>query len=94
MLRQQQHVTVCINLSADTVAALRRQIHGCEACSEQASLPFAELLMRLTGRRESSGDVVISEDIHCPACISPLDTDTLVEIQYGKGQAAAMRLSA
>ena len=93
MLKQQPQLSVSITLSADTIAAVRRQIHGCEICSRQASLPFAELLVRLTGRRDLSGDTVISEDIHCPYCISPLDADTLVDIPLGIGRAAVMSVS-
>src|SRR5713226_1135592 len=94
MLKQQPQLSVSITLSADTIAAVRRQIHGCEICSRQASLPFAELLARLTGRRDLSRDTVISEDIHCPYCISPLDAaDTLVDIPLGIGRAAVMSVS-
>jgi len=94
MLKQQQHVSVCITLSADTIAAIHRQVHACEICSDQASLPLAELVVRLTGYHQPSRDYVIADEIYCPSCISPLDTDTLVEVQHGIGRAAAMRLSA
>jgi hypothetical protein len=91
MLKQQQQLGVCINLSADTIAALRRQIHGCEICSENATLPFAQLLIRLTGHIESSEEsMMISDDIQCPSCINPLDIDTLVELQKGIGRAASV----
>ena len=92
MLKQQQLPSVSLTLSADTIAALRRQVHGCEMCSPQASMPFAELLARLTGRGDSATDYVMSSDIQCPSCVSPLDADTLVEIQQGIGRAAALRL--
>ena len=75
MLKQQPQLSVSITLSADTIAAVRHQIHGCEMCSRQANLPFADLLVRLTGRRDLSRDTVISEHIHCPYCISPLDAE-------------------
>jgi len=88
VLTQQPQVTVSIVLSTDTIAAVRRQVHACETCSPRASFPFGELLFRLTGRREDPTDYVLSEDIHCPACISPLDPETLVELQSGIGRAA------
>jgi hypothetical protein len=91
MLKQQQFLSLSPALSADTVAALRRQIHGCEACCEQAILPFTELVMRLIGRLENRSDQLISEQVSCPSCESPLDTDTLVKIQFGIGQAAGVQ---
>jgi hypothetical protein len=94
MLKQQQHLGLCLTLSADTIAAIHRQVHGCEICSEQASLPFAELVVRLTGRRELSDEYVIADDVHCPSCINPLEFDTLVEIQHGLGRAAGATFSA
>jgi hypothetical protein len=93
MLKQQPQLSVSITLSTDTVAAVRRQIHGCESCSPQANLPIAELIVRLTGCRDFSRDTVISEDIDCPYCISPLDADTLVDIPLGIGRAAVMSVS-
>jgi len=93
MLKQQPQLGVSITLSADTIAAVRRQIHGCEICSLQANLPFAELIVRLTGRRDFSRDTVISADLDCPYCISPLDADTLVDIPVGIGRAAVMSVS-
>ena len=88
MLTQQQRVTVLTTLSPDTIAALRRQIHGCEMCSTEASFPFGELLMRLTGCRNGAAGYVVSGDLHCPSCITPLEPETLVELQAGIGQAA------
>jgi hypothetical protein len=93
MLRQQQQLTVSISLSADTIAALSRQIQGCEACSEHATLRLAELLTRLTGYRESPADYVIADDIHCPLCVAALAPHSLVKIRAGIGRAAAMGLS-
>jgi len=34
----------CVWLSAVTIA-VRRQMHGCDICSSQANLPFAELIV-------------------------------------------------
>src|SRR5712692_12074994 len=92
MLKQQPELSVSITLSADTIAAVRRQIHGCEACSPRANLPFAELIVRLTGRRDLSTDCVLSEDIDCPSCMSSLDADTLINIPFGIGRAAVMSI--
>jgi hypothetical protein len=88
MLTQQPQVTVSMVLSADTIAAIRRQIYGCETCSADASFPLGGLLLRLTGYREVPTDYVLPGEIHCPSCISPLDTETLVELQIGIGRAA------
>jgi hypothetical protein len=88
MLTQQPQVTTLMTLSTDTIAAVRRQIHGCESCSPAASFPFGELLFRLTGRHGFLTSYVLSDDIQCPSCIGPLDTETLVEIQIGLGRAA------
>src|SRR5437879_11191189 len=92
MLKQQPQLSVSITLSADTIVALRRQIHGCEICSPQAHLPFAELIVRLTGRRDLSTDCVLSEDIDCPNCLNSVDADTLVNIPFGIGRAAVMSI--
>jgi hypothetical protein len=94
MLRQEQRLIAAISLSAGTIAAIRGQIQGCETCSTQAALRLAELVVRLTGRHDSTHDCVVFEDIHCPSCISLLDLDTLVEVRTGAARAAVAALSA
>jgi hypothetical protein len=89
MLKQQQQLAICITLSPSTIAAVRHQIHGCEECSAEANLPLAHLFVRLTGCGESM-DYAISEEINCPRCVNPLDTNTLVETRRGAANAAVM----
>jgi hypothetical protein len=93
MLKQQPQLSVSITLSVDTITAVRRQIKGCEICSPQANLPFAELIVRLTGRHDLSENCVMSEDIDCPCCMNSLEADTLVDIPLGIGRAAVMSVS-
>ena len=88
MVKQQQILVLTPTLSADTVAALRSHIYGCEACSEETLVPVKELLMRLIGKIQACRDEFISEDVSCPSCESPLDPDTRVKTQIGIGRAA------
>jgi hypothetical protein len=92
MLKQIEELSISITLSVDTIESARRQIHGCELCSNHVTVSVGELLRRLTGFPMTTNDYFISEDIHCPRCRSCLDPKSLVETQHGAGRAAMKKL--
>src|SRR5436309_15914448 len=49
MLHQHQTPSLLILVSPDTLEGARRSIYGCEVCSNNAVVPFAQVLDRLTG---------------------------------------------
>jgi hypothetical protein len=55
-------------------------ILGCESCHpDEAEIPFDWILDRVTGRRGSTTDYILTEPAHCPNCKSELSEKTLVE---------------
>jgi hypothetical protein len=80
LLKQQQSVILSITVSPHTVAVARRSIHACDACSNDANMPFAQLLDRLTGHFGSEREYVLTDDLVCPWCDTPIADDTLVEV--------------
>jgi hypothetical protein len=89
MLKQQQTQGLLITVSPETLEGVRRAIHACETCSKNAQITFSQLLDRLTGYFHPEREYVLTEDVLCPWCMSPIDNETLLELQYGKGRAAA-----
>jgi hypothetical protein len=81
MLSQQQSLGLLITVSAGTLAEIRRAIHGCETCSANAQVSFEHLLDRLTGRFNLEREYVLTEDLSCPSCLSPIENGTLIEVQ-------------
>src|SRR5205823_10257848 len=53
MLRQQQSTSLLITITAETLSAVRRSIHACENCSNNAQVSFEHLFDRLIGRFSS-----------------------------------------
>lgn len=89
MLKQQPSPALLITVSSDTLAGARRSIHACETCSKNAQVSFAQLLDRFTGFFQSEREYLLTEDLLCPWCMSPIDNDTLLELQSGMGMRAA-----
>ena len=89
MLKQQPSTALLITVSPETLEGVRTAIHACEICSKNARVTFAQLLDRFTGYFQSDREYVLTEDLLCPWCMSPIDNDTLLELQYGRGRAAA-----
>jgi hypothetical protein len=89
MLKQQPSPALLITVSPETLTVVRSSIHACETCSKNAQVPFAQLLDRFTGFFHSDREYVLTEDLLCPWCMSPIDNDTLLELQCGRGMAAA-----
>ena len=88
MLKQQPSPALLITVSPETLAGVRRSIHACETCSLNAQVPFAQLLDQFTGFFQSDREYVLTEDLLCPWCMSPIDNDTLLELQCARGMAA------
>jgi hypothetical protein len=59
---EQQNVVL---IDAATVQKAQRMIAGCEACSEDAELPFENILDRLTGSDPSVTDYVLEAPAKC-----------------------------
>jgi len=81
MLDQHQTPSLSILVSPDTLEGARRSIHGCEVCSNNAVVPFAQVLDRLTGHFDPEREYVLDEDLECPSCSTLIDSYTLVELQ-------------
>ena len=54
-------------------------IAGCEACSEDAELPFENILDRLTGSDPSVTDYALEVPARCLECGAAITEKTLVE---------------
>ena len=89
MLKQQPSTGLLITVSPETLEGVRGAIHACETCSTNAQVTFAQLLDRFTGYFHSEREYVLTEDLLCPWCMSPIDTNTLLELQSGSGKAVA-----
>jgi len=55
-------------------------IIGCEACSEDAELPFENVLDRLTGSDPSVTDYVLEMSARCLQCGASINEKTLVDL--------------
>jgi len=62
-----------------TLQRAQRMIAGCEACSEEAELPFENILDRLTGSDPSVTDYVLEVHARCLQCGASITEKTLVE---------------
>ena len=54
-------------------------ITGCEACSEDAEIPFDNILDRVTGSDPSVTDYVLEVSARCLLCGAEINEKTLVE---------------
>jgi len=88
MLKQQPSAALLITVSSDTLSGVRRSIHACEVCSRNAHVPLSQLLDSFIGYFNSEREYVLSEDVHCPWCMSQIDNDTLLELHAGMKKAA------
>ena len=59
-----------IAVSKATLLRAQQQIPGCEACSQDAEIPFDWLLDDVTGFSGSEVDYVLSEAARCLRCLS------------------------
>jgi hypothetical protein len=81
MLSQQQSLGLFITVSAGTLAEVRNAIQACETCSGNARVSVEHLLDRLTGRFNLEREYVLTEDLSCPSCLSPIENGTLIEVR-------------
>ncbi len=66
-------------VSAVQLRAALRQVLACEACSEEADIPFDWVLDRVTGVDASVTDHLLEVPAACPWCGAPLTEKSLVE---------------
>jgi hypothetical protein len=57
-----------ILIDAGTLQTAQRMIVGCEACCEDAEIPFENILDRLTGSDPSVTDYVLEAPARCLQC--------------------------
>jgi len=70
------------NTASSTCASLplTNIIAGCEACSEDAEIPFDNILDRLTGSDPSVTDYVLEGPVRCLQCGAEINEKTLVDL--------------
>jgi len=73
---EQQNVVL---IDAATLQKAQHMIAGCEACSEDAGIPFDNILDRLTGSDPSVPAYALELPARCLQCGPRLMTKTLVE---------------
>ena len=62
-----------------TILEAQSRILGCEACSQDAEIPFDWLLDEVTENSGSEVDYVLSEPAKCPKCMGVVTEKTLIE---------------
>lgn len=73
------HASTLVAVSRYTLLRARQEIIGCEACSEQAVVPFSWVLDRVTDGVGAGTDYIMSEAIRCPRCTRSVFEQTLIE---------------
>jgi hypothetical protein len=63
-----------------TVQKAQRMISSCEACSNDAEIPFESILDRLTGSDPSVTDYILETPATCLQCGAEINEKTLVEV--------------
>jgi hypothetical protein len=71
-------------IDAATLQKAQRMIGGCEACSEDAEIPFDNILDRLTGSEPSVTDYALEAPARCFQRGAVITEKTLVEIGRGR----------
>lgn len=70
-------------LGANTIRRAQEAIASCEACNNDAELPFDWILDEVTGRDGSTTDYFLTEPARCPRCGCRIIEKTLVEADSG-----------
>ena len=73
---EQQNVVL---IDAETLQKAQRMIVACEACTEDAELPFDNILDRVTGSDPTVKDYVIEAPIRCLQCGAAIHEKTLID---------------
>jgi len=68
-----------IAVSRETLLRAESHIHGCEACSRSAGLPFSWILDRVTDRNPAITDYVLPRPARCGRCGESVFEKTLVD---------------
>jgi hypothetical protein len=71
---EQQNVVL---IDAATLQKAQRMIAGCEACSDDALVPFDNIIDRLTGSDPSVTDYVLEVSARCLQCGAEINEKTL-----------------
>ncbi len=66
-------------IDAATLQKAQRMISSCEACSEDAEIPFDNILDRVTGCDPSVTDYVLEKPARCLQCGTEITEKTLIE---------------
>src|SRR6476469_6830268 len=78
---EQQNVLL---IDTSTLQKAQRMIAGCEACSEDAEIPFDNILDRLAGSDPSVTDYVLEVPARCLQCGAEIDEKTrLCRLLFG-----------
>jgi hypothetical protein len=67
-------------IDATTLRKAQHLIAGCEACSEDAELPFESVLDRLTGSDPSVTDYFLEAPARCLQCGAAVHERTLIDL--------------
>jgi len=67
-------------VDATTLRKAQHLIAGCEACSEDAELPFESVLDRLTGSDPSVTDYFLEAPARCLQCGAAVHERTLIDL--------------
>ena len=70
-------------LGTVTIRRAQESIASCEACNNDAELPFDWILNEVTGRDGSTTDYFLTEAARCPRCGCRIIEKTLVEADSG-----------
>ena len=76
--------TTILNVSAATTRKALMLILSCEACSEDAEIPFDYVLEWVTGLDPVVTGYVLGEPAKCPRCRGDVTGQSLVEIDPGR----------
>jgi hypothetical protein len=66
-------------LEVDAIRRAEQLIVGCQECSEDAEIPFDNILDRVTGCDPSITDYVMEKPAKCPRCFLDIREKTLIE---------------
>jgi transcription elongation factor Elf1 len=70
-------------IGTSTIRRAQEAIASCEACNQNAELPFDWILDEVTGRNGSTTDYFLTESVRCPRCGGNIVEKTLVEADSG-----------
>jgi hypothetical protein len=76
--------TTILNVSAATKRKASMLILSCEACSDDAEIPFDYVLDWVTGLDPAVTDYVLNEPAKCPKCRGDVTEKTLIEPRSGQ----------